>query len=273
MLKWVGNKQRFGHEIAAFFPADMRTYREPFLGSGGVLGVLAPSRAVASDGFGSLMGIWNCLHDDPGQLVAWYRTRWEKFVAAVPNQRDVYEEVKASYNAAPNAADLLFLSRSCYGGVVRFRRDGYMSTPCGIHNPISPDAFKMRVTEWARRTVGTTFLHMDYIDAMAAAEPGDVVYCDPPYTDTQAILYGAQEFRLPELLVCIEAAKLRGVRVALSIDGTKRSGLFRVELPIPQGLFAREVMVNCGISHLRRFQRGGEVLHDEVVADRLLLTW
>ena len=38
-----------------------------------------------------------------------------------------YEAIKASYNAAPNAADLLFLCRSCYGGVVRFRKaDGHM---------------------------------------------------------------------------------------------------------------------------------------------------
>jgi len=41
-----------------------------------------------------------------------------------------YEQVKASYNRSPNGADLLFLSRVCYGGVVRFRKaDGFMSTP------------------------------------------------------------------------------------------------------------------------------------------------
>ena len=40
-------------------------------------------------------------------------------------KEEVYEEVKASYNAAPNGADLLYLCRSCYGGVVRFRqKDG-----------------------------------------------------------------------------------------------------------------------------------------------------
>jgi DNA adenine methylase len=61
---------------------------------------------------------------------------------------EVYEQIKASYNKSPNGADLLFLTRSCYGGVVRFRKaDGYMSTPCGIHNPISPQSFARRVDE------------------------------------------------------------------------------------------------------------------------------
>ncbi|MHB8296627.1 MAG: Dam family site-specific DNA-(adenine-N6)-methyltransferase [Acidimicrobiales bacterium] len=272
LLKWVGNKQRFGHELARYFPADYRCYYEPFLGAGGVLGVVAPHTAVASDAFEPLIGIWQCLHDDPALLVEWYRERWQRFEAA-EDRVGAYEAVKADYNAGPNSADLLFLSRSCYGGVVRFRKDGYMSTPCGVHNPVSPASFKARVAEWTQRTARTRFLHLDYREAIDMAGDGDVVYCDPPYTDTQKILYGAQAFSLPYLFEHIEAAKARGAKVALSIDGTKKSGRHKVTLPIPDGLFAREVLVNCGVSHLRRFQRGGETLGDELVADRLLLTW
>lgn len=68
-------------------------------------------------------------------------------------------------------------------------------------------------------------------------------------------------------------AKARGVYVALSIDGTKRSGSHICRLPIPGGLFEREVLVNCGRSMLRRLQMGGRTLEGEVVADRLLLTY
>jgi DNA adenine methylase len=41
LLKWVGNKQKQAPEIIKFFPTDYDTYIEPFLGSGGVLGVLS----------------------------------------------------------------------------------------------------------------------------------------------------------------------------------------------------------------------------------------
>ena len=71
----------------------------------------------------------------------------------------------------------------------------------------------------------------------------------------------------------ISICKERGVRIALSIDGKKKSGKVQCELDIPDGLFEREVFVNCGRSMLRRFQREGETLEDEVVHDRLLLTY
>lgn len=61
--------------------------------------------------------------------------------------------------------------------------------------------------------------------------------------------------------------------MALSIDGSKRSGDLLCDLPIPEGLFEREIYVNCGRSMLRRFQMGGETLEGELVADRLLLTY
>lgn len=272
LLKWIGNKQRFAHEIVSYFPEEFGAYYEPFLGSGGVLATFAPRKAVASDVFPQLMEIWQTLHDDPELLKNWYTQRWE----AVSNGDKVeeYERIKASYNAGPNGADLLFLCRSCYGGVVRFRKvDGYMSTPCGVHKPIAPESFSSRVDEWYQRTKGTEFHVLDYEEAMSMTEPGDLVYCDPPYSHTQAILYGAQSFDLSHLLEIIADCKERGVHVALSIDGTKRSGDVLCELPIPEGLFEREAFVNCGRSMLKRFQMNGETLEQEVVSDRLLMTY
>jgi DNA adenine methylase len=271
LLKWVGNKQRFAHEIASRFPSRFGRYYEPFLGSGAVLATLAPPAALASDTFEPLVEIWQTLHDEPETLKLWYADRWRAAMAG--DKVAAYERIKASYNAQPNGADLLFLCRSCYGGVVRFRRDGYMSTPCGAHKPVSPESFGARVALWRRRTAGTRFARMDYTEAMSLAAPGDLIYCDPPYTHTQAILYGAQSFSLADLFMIIADCKERGVYVALSIDGSKRSGNLVCDLPIPDGLFEEEHYVNCGRSMLRRFQMGGETLEQEVVADRLLLTY
>jgi DNA adenine methylase len=272
LLKWIGNKQRFAHEIVSYFPVGFGVYLEPFLGSGAVLGTLAPERGVASDIFRPLIEIWKSLHTDPALLNRWYSDRWH--AARRGDKVAGYEQIKASYNSNPNGADLLFLCRACYGGVVRFRKaDGYMSTPCGVHNPIPPAAFAKRVEEWRRRTKGTEFFEMDYREAMKQATKGDLVYCDPPYKETQTILYGAQDFDLRELFETISECKSRGVYVALSIDGTKKTGNKVCDVPIPARLFEREVFVNCGRSMLRRFQMGGQTLEGEVVADRLLLTY
>lgn len=272
MLKWVGSKQKIAPQIIAQFPADYGTYHEPFLGAGGVLATLAPNRAFGSDAFGPLVEIWQTLSADPDRLKAWYADRWQTFHAG--ERVEQYEAIKAAYNAQPNGADFLFLTRSCYGGVVRFRKsNGYMSTPCGAHPPIPPKAFSRRVDIWRQRLQGAQFAQMDYREAFERAKPGDLIYCDPPYSHSQTILYGAQAFQLLDLFTAIAKAKARGVRVALSIDGTKKSGDVLCDLPIPQGLFAREVMVSLGRSMLRRFQMGGQTLEAETVSDRLLLTY
>lgn len=272
LLKWIGNKQRFAHEIIAYFPKTFGTYLEPFIGSGAVLATLAPKQGVASDILKPLIEIWQTLASDPHQLKDWYTKRWHAFMSG--DKVEAYERVKAAYNANPNGADLLFVARSCYGGVVRFRQqDGHISTPCGAHRPVTPASFAKRVDLWHVRTKGAIFKHSDFEAVMDAVKPGDVVYCDPPYSHTQAILYGAQVFSLQRLFDVIARCKARGAYVALSIDGTKRSGNTLCNLPIPKGLFEREVTVNCGRSMLRRFQMGGETLEGEVVTDRLLLTY
>ena len=271
LLKWVGNKQRFAHEIIGYFPAEFGTYFEPFLGSGAVLATLAPERAVAADAYRPLIEIFMTLGNRPDTLRGWYRDRWER-MHVVGKQR-AYADVLTSYNLSPNAADLLFLSRACYGGVIRFTKDGCMSTPCGVHTPISPESFSRRVDLWSDRTVGTRFRHLDFRATMALAAPGDLVYCDPPYSDTQSILYGAQSFKLDDLIAAICDCKQRGVNVALSIDGSKASGRTVVDIGFPAGLFEREVAVNCGRSMLKRFQMAGHSLEGELVTDRLLLTY
>lgn len=272
LLKWIGNKQRYAHEIVSYFPANFGAYFEPFLGSGAVLATLAPERGLGSDSFEPLIEIWQTLSYEPDTLKQWYTERWRAMMAGAKVAE--YERIKASYNAAPNGADLVFLCRSCYGGVVRFRRtDGYMSTPCGSHTPISPDSFSRRVDDWHKRTAGAQFASVDFEEALRIAKPGDLVYCDPPYATSQTILYGAQSFSLERLFEVIERCKARGVYVVLSIDGTKRSGNLICETPVPEGLFEREALVNCGRSMLKRFQMGGQTLEGEIVTDRLLLTY
>jgi DNA adenine methylase len=272
LLKWIGNKQKQADAIIAHFPKNFGTYYEPFLGSGGVLGVLAPKKAIASDMFGPLVEIWQTLHDDKELLKQYYADR-HAFIDRL-GRKEAYEKVLASYNARPNGADLLFLCRTCYGGVVRFRKaDGCMSTPVGAHNPVPPESFANRVDLWHSRTQGTRFLHSDFAEPMSKANRGDLVYCDPPYYDSQAILYGAQVFSLKRLFATIEECKARGVYVALSIDGTKYSGRKLCDIPIPDALFEREVFVNVGRSMLKRFQMDGQNLEKHEVTDRLLLTY
>lgn len=272
LLKWVGNKQKQADDIIAYFPESYNTYFEPFLGSGGVIGSLNPKKAIASDIFPALMDIWTTLSSDKELLKEWYKDRYN--LIEVLGKKEAYNKILSSYNKNPNGADFVFILRTCYGGVVRFRKaDGFMSTPCGPHNPMTPEKFSYRVDLWSERTRNVEFVNCDFEQTMDRAKKGDLIYCDPPYVDSQTILYGAQAFSLKRLFNKIDECKKRGVYVALSIDGTKFSGTKLCDVDIPMDLFKQEVFINVGRSMLKRFQMDGKSLEKHIVTDRLLLTY
>ena len=136
-----------------------------------------------------------------------------------------------------------------------------------------PESFENRVSIWNSRVKNTKFIHADYRETMSLAEAGDIIYCDPPYVYSQAILYGAQSFKLKDLFIAIEDCVRKGAKVALSIDGTKKSGNKVLNFEFPVDLFKRELFIDNGHSMLKRFQKTGENMDGEYVKERLLLTW
>lgn len=270
LLKWVGNKYKYAHLITSYFPTNYNKYLEPFVGTGAILATLSPNNGIAGDVLEPLIDLWTLLQDEPQTLIDYYATVIPRFNA---DRKAVYLEIREKFNRSPNALDLLILSRTCYGGVVRFTKEGTISTPIGPHKPINPKTFATRATEWRERVKHTIFANRSFTETMALAENGDLVYCDPPYIDSQAILYGAQDFDFETLIEQIWRCKNKGARVALSIDGKKKSGKKIIELQIPPGLFEREVYLRGGSSMLKRFQNGGEEMVGEDVQERLLLTW
>lgn len=270
LLKWVGNKYRYAHSITSFFEVEYNKYIEPFVGTGAVLATLAPAKGIAGDVLAPMIEIWQLLQNEPQTLVSYYT----KVITNFNRDRvKVYSDILKKYNESPNGLDLLILSRTCYGGVVRFTKEGSMSTPIGPHKPMEPEAFASIVMDWRERVKNTRFFNKPFGDTMAMAGAGDLVYCDPPYVDSQSILYGAQSFDFAELIEVIQKCKHKGVKVALSIDGKKKSGTKTISLEIPPNLFEREIYLSSGSSMLKRFQSEGKEMIGEDVHERLLLIW
>lgn len=281
LLKWIGNKQRFAEEIVSYMPKMINTYIEPFLGSAAVLGTLSAmnyenlfpfyKRAIASDILPFLIEIFNFVKDNPHILIKHYD---ECICEYNENREKRYCEIRERFNQTFNALDFAVLSRTCYSGVIRFRkRDGYMSTPIGPHKPISPESFEERVMIWHRIIQDVEFISRDFRETMSLAKEGDVVYCDPPYTHSQTILYGSQEFNIKDLWDKIYECKQKGAKVMLSINGKSKSKTKDISVRVPEGLFERSIDMNCGISMINRLQRSGETMENEDVHDKLLFTW
>ncbi len=281
LLKWVGNKQRFANEIVSYMPEHINTYIEPFLGSGAVLATLANmnknsllpkyNQAIGSDILPFLIGVFGYVKNNPQVLIEHYRRCITDYSE---NKQENYLEIRERFNSTFSPLDFAVLSRTCYSGIIRFRKtDGYMSTPVGPHTPISPESFEERVVLWHDLLKDVTFLNSDFRETMSMAKKGDLVYCDPPYTHSQSILYGSQTFDINDLWTKIYECKQKGVKVMLSINGQKKSKSQDISVEIPQGLFERGTYVNCGVSMINRLQRTGLVMENEDVHDRLLFTW
>lgn len=281
LLKWIGNKQRFAETIISYMPEQFNDYYEPFLGSGAVIAQLLYNRGKvgvpvfkqthASDILPFLIDIFKLVKEDPDKLKAHYAKHIEEYYQ---DPAAKYDEIRDRFNQDHNALDFCLLSRTCYSGIVRFRKaDGYMSTPKGPHKPISPEEFSSRVDLWHSLIKDTSFETMSFEKCMDMAKAGDVIYCDPPYTHSQNIIYGAQSFNIETLFTKIEECKSRGVHVMLSINGTRESSKKDISVTPPSGLFEREIVVNCGTSMIDRLQNAGQTMNNEVVHDKLLLTW
>lgn len=281
LLKWIGNKQRFADTIISYMPQEFNNYYEPFLGSGAVMVALLDSdanklfpkfnHAYGSDILPFLIDIFNLVKDNPESLSSYYEKEIKNYIEDPETQ---YNIIKNRFNSNHNPFDFLILSRTCYGGVIRFRKaDGYMSTPRGPHTPISPSTFTKRISQWNSLVQKADFDCISYIDAMDRAQAGDVIYCDPPYTHSQGILYGAQSFNIETLWEKIAECKTRDVKIMLSINGRKNSGKTDISATPPDGLFERHLFIDCGISMVDRLQNAGKSMNGKKIADQLLLTW
>lgn len=281
LLKWIGNKQRFAETIISYMPDKFNDYYEPFLGSGAVLAELLNSeatvkrpkfnKAYGSDILPFLIDLFNLVKHNPQEITDYYSREISEYYLDPLNK---YEEIRDRFNNAHNPYDFLLLSRTCYSGVIRFRKaDGYMSTPRGPHKPISPETFEKRAFLWSKLLSKATFGTESYITAMDKAKAGDVIYCDPPYTHSQGIIYGAQDFSVDILFSKIQECKERGVKVILSINGLRESKKKDISIALPEGLFERKLLVNCGTSMIDRLQNSGKKMKGKKVDDQLLLTW
>ena len=178
LLKWVGNKRKVANRIISFFPQTFNNYYEPFLGSGAVLAELLQqsesllpitfAKSFGSDSNRYLIDIFKYVKNNPSILINYYASNIEHFT---DDKKKKYEIIRDRFNANPNGLDFCLLSRTCYGGIIRFRKsDGYMSTPVGPHKPLSPQTFKYRVEVWHNLIKDTKFENLDYKTAMRRAK-------------------------------------------------------------------------------------------------------
>lgn len=229
--------------LRRFYPAVHGRYHEPFLGSGAVFFDLASSHRL-TDGA--------TLADDNIDLVACYRyvARSVEALIAVLEQMalehraggrefylrvrdDRFNPMRAAWRARGGilddypielAAMLLYLNRTGYNGLFRLNASGVFNVPPGRYD--SPRVVNPALLRRAAQILGGQAVRIDhapFTQVLEAAQPGDFVYLDPPYSPmsktanfrayTSRGFTAEQQTTLQRVVVALAA---RGVHVLLS---------------------------------------------------------
>jgi DNA adenine methylase len=246
IIKWTGSKRLQAPEIIRFFPSDIKTYYEPFLGGGSVLYHLleqgvAADRFVVSDDNVHLMGLWKAIQEQPQQLLDAYEKMWSELKAG---GNDYYLDIRRRFNETKDVFLFFFLTRTCRNGWIRFNSKGEFNTAFHHHRDgIHPGRLTLTVEDWNRKlnAFDVVFETGDY--ARITTEPRDFLYLDPPYAHSTGMYQGVFDHNRMWNWLGNQAG-----RYALSLDGFRGEEDHRVD--IPPHLFEEHHMISAGLNRM-----------------------
>ncbi len=203
-LKWAGGKRWLIPRLAKKLPA-FNTYYESFLGSGGLFFALEPKQAVLSDSNPELINCYRCVRDHCESVLAILKKlRADEHTYYLVRDKHYYKADKIK-----RAAFFIYLNKTCWNGIYRVNKDGRFNVPMGQLDRII-EVFNPEHLVAASHLLKRAKLRCcDFEDATRDANPGDLVYFDPPYITTHLsngfikynskLFHQADELRLARL--------------------------------------------------------------------------
>ncbi|WP_278447135.1 DNA adenine methylase [Stutzerimonas kunmingensis] len=176
IIKWAGGKRWLVRKAADLFPSDYENYIEPFLGGAAVYFHLSPSSAFLSDVNSELINVYSSIKEDWLQVAEHLKAHQNLHC------HDYYYKVRATIpdSRFAQAARTLYLNRTCWNGLYRVNLKGEFNVPIGTKSNVLADieAFP----HVAKLLQGATLRVGDFETSIDAAQGGDFIFIDPPYT-------------------------------------------------------------------------------------------
>lgn len=228
-LKWAGGKgQLLGDLVPLVDQArPFQRYHEPFVGGGALffelqrLGKL-PHGATLADTNPNLVVVWEAVRDELPALLELLAVHQAK------HSEDYYYEVRDNVPVGrlERAARVIFLNKTCFNGLYRENSKGKFNVPFGYYaNPTIRDEENLRACSAA--LAGVEVLNTPFFSVLDRAQPGDLVYFDPPYVPvsktsnfTKYAKDGFDEAEQRQLAGVFAELTKRGVKAILSNSDT-----------------------------------------------------
>lgn len=245
VIKWAGSKRLQASKITALFP-PFETFYDPFVGGGSILSAKKDIKAIAGDICEPLIKLWQLIQKNPSYVIEKYAENWNLLQK---KGYTYYYLVRDRFNKEGDATDLLFLSRTCVNGLIRFNLKGKFNN--SLHHTrkgIRPDSLSKIIFEWSDIVKNVTFIHGDYRETTCTITKNDLIYLDPPYFNTRGRYYGRIDFE--EFIKFLELLNSKQIKFVLSLDGTRGNKNYTVELP--KHLYKRCLLIDSGNSPFKK---------------------
>lgn len=248
LIKWTGSKRPIAKRLTNYFPHTINTYYEPFLGGGSVFFELLKSNTkvnkyVLSDINESLIGIFNTVKESPTALIDSYKEYWAK----LQEDPDLFYNFRTEYNQTKNPLFFYFLTRTCYNGTIRYNSKGEFNTSFHFGrkgmNPKRVAEIIMYYHE-LMKDKDITFNCSTY-EFVKPTNKDDIVYLDPPYTNTKALYFGNIDFN--NLMVWIDNLPCNWYMNLNGVNGQDNEKAMPIE-------FTDKVLINSGNSSFSRMK-------------------
>jgi DNA adenine methylase len=258
-IKWSGGKKSQAKEIVKFFPENIEVYYEPFLGGGAVLGFLKPKKATCGDAYVPLIKLWELIKNNPKKVIIKYKENWNNLQNT---DYKYYYHVREKFNKKGEPTDLLFLSRTCVNGLIRFNKDGKFNN--SLHytrKGMDPARLEKIIIEWYKLIKKYKFCPHDYKETTRNAKKGDFIYLDPPYFYNKGRY--SQDLDYEKLLEYLKELNNKNIKFALSFDGQRGEKNYQIE--IPKNLYKRHILLHSGDSTFNKIQNKKiETVHESL---------
>lgn len=218
-LKWVGGKGQLLTQYEPFFPANVTTYYEPFLGGGAVFFHLQPSQAQLTDINPELVNVYCCVRDQVEAVIQLLEQHQQQ------HSQDYYYQMRATLGttSVEQAARLIYLNKTCYNGLYRENSKGQFNVPMGRYK--APKICHPELLRVASQALQRAQIRMQPFDQVRnqAQDSRDFVYFDPPYHPisltsrfTEYNRYAFSQTDQEQLRDLFAELAQRGVKVMLS---------------------------------------------------------
>jgi DNA adenine methylase len=175
-LKWAGSKRYLLKHLVDLIPREFGTYYEPFLGGGAMFFLLEPRVAHLSDSVSPLIDTFIAVRDNPRLVL--------KHLEALKPDPQTFYDLRAGKPRGRymKAAQFLYLNKTAWNGLYRVNSRGEFNVPYGgsrTQNLV--DQVNLFACANILKSTNVRLTCEGYASALAAVQPGDLVFLDPPY--------------------------------------------------------------------------------------------